>query len=113
MFLRTFPGQKNDIKELMSQVQGNDLILVEVGSYRGESMEIFAESNKFKIIYCIDPWQSGFDSTDMCDNINFIEVESSFDERSAKFNFVKKIVKFLLILFIKLIIKKKVAYCKK
>jgi len=91
MFLRTFPGQINDIKELVSQVQGDDLILVEIGSYRGESMEIFAESNKFKTIYCIDPWESGFDEKDMCDIAGFAEIEKTFDEKANKFNFIKKI----------------------
>ena len=49
--LRTYPGQINDILELIENIDGNNLTLVEVGSYMGESMEIFAKSGKFKKIY--------------------------------------------------------------
>ena len=50
--------QKDDLLELLSYIVLTNLTLVEIGSYAGESAEIFAQSGKFSTIVCIDPWQS-------------------------------------------------------
>jgi len=89
--LRSWPGQINDILELTSKIEGDQLILVEIGSNQGESMELFANSKKFKNIYCIDPWSANYDENDMASNFDYNEVEKAFDERAGKFNFIKKI----------------------
>ena len=34
------------------------LTMVEIGSFAGESAQIFAESGKFNNIYCVDTWQN-------------------------------------------------------
>ena len=50
---------KNDpLNQLVNDflVGKNNLIGIEIGSYRGESTEIFLKSNAFKKLYCIDPW---------------------------------------------------------
>ena len=57
--LRTYPQQKKDLEILISKINGENLTLVEIGSYMGESMEIFAQSGKFSKIICIDPWTNG------------------------------------------------------
>lgn len=77
--LRIYPGQINDLYELINQIVGNNLILVEVGSYMGESMEIFAKSGKFKKIYCVDPWLD----TDTTTN-NVSESEKHFDTKKKR-----------------------------
>jgi hypothetical protein len=86
--LRTHPGQINDLIELMENIEGADLTLVEVGSYMGESMEIFAKSNKFKRIYCIDPW---LDTDSTTEGVS--TSETHFDKRKQKYDFVTKIKK--------------------
>ena len=48
--LRKHEGQINDIIELIENIEGDNLTLIEVGSYMGESMELFAKSGKFKKI---------------------------------------------------------------
>ena len=64
--------------------------MVEIGSFEGESMEIFANSGKFSKIYCIDPWTNGYDMDDSSSEL--VEfVESSFDIRKSNFPFVEKI----------------------
>lgn len=47
------------LKELISHLP-DDIVGIEIGSYAGESSEIFAESGKFKKLYCLDFWQDGF-----------------------------------------------------
>lgn len=84
--LRTYPGQINDLIELMENIKGDDLVLVEVGSYMGESMEIFAKSGRFKKIYCVDPWLDIDTTTD-----NVSDSEKHFDTRKSKYDFVEKI----------------------
>ena len=86
--LRTYPGQINDILELIENIDENNLTLVEVGSYMGESMEIFAKSGKFKKIYCVDPW---LDTDTTTDNVS--SAEKHFDEKKQKYDFVIKIKK--------------------
>ena len=82
--LRTYPGQINDLIELMENIKGDNLVLVEVGSYMGESMEIFAKSGRFKKIYCVDPW---LDTDTTTDNVS--DSEKHFDARKS--NFIEKI----------------------
>ena len=53
--------------------------MVEVGSYAGESADIFAQSPKISQIWCIDPWTPGYDSTDVASSSDFNEVEHAFD----------------------------------
>jgi hypothetical protein len=88
--LRHHQGQINDLLELIDYIEGNNLILVEIGSFKGESMEIFANSGKFSKIYCIDPWKNGYDDDDTSSNVVQF-VESFFDKRKEKYPFVEKI----------------------
>lgn len=69
-----------------------DGVMVEIGSYTGESTQYFAESGKFKEIYCIDPWTNGYDDTVVVSShCDFAIVEEEFDARMAPFDFIKKI----------------------
>lgn len=53
-----------------------NLTMVEVGSYAGESAELFADSGKFGRIYCVDSW--AFEGA--------AAVESRFDEMLQRTN---------------------------
>jgi hypothetical protein len=63
---------------------GNIGEMYEIGSFAGESAEIFAKY--FKIVHCVDPWTSdpnicGLDSRT---KFNCEDVQRSFDERMAE-----------------------------
>jgi predicted O-methyltransferase YrrM len=36
----------------------HNAVMVEIGSYAGDSMRLFARSGRFRIIYCIDHWRT-------------------------------------------------------
>ena len=57
-----------------------DICMLEVGSYAGESADIFASTGKVAKLFCIDPWQPGYDSRDIASSSNFTEVEQAFDK---------------------------------
>ena len=57
------------------------LCMTEIGSYSGQSMEIFARTKHMHTIACIDPWQSGYDASDIASSSNMAAVESLFDKR--------------------------------
>lgn len=68
-----------------------DAVVAEIGSYAGESAEIFLDSGKVKKIYCIDPWRNGYNDSDLLSyNTPMDEIESIFDERLKRFNNVQK-----------------------
>ena len=54
--------------------------MLEVGSYAGESADIFAASGKVKTLWCIDPWLPGYDENDKASSTDFVEVEAAFDK---------------------------------
>jgi hypothetical protein len=80
------------LEPFINYLQIEDGIMVEIGSYSGESAEAFAKSGKFKRVCCVDPWENGYSPCDIgstaCD---FKIVEEAFDHRIEPFNFVKKI----------------------
>jgi hypothetical protein len=88
--LRSYPQQKKDLEILISKIERNNLVLIEIGSYMGESMEIFADSGLFSKIICIDPWTNGYDFEDLS-SLDCEDAELHFDERKSKYDFVEKI----------------------
>ena len=52
--------------------------MAEIGSYIGESTEIFAQNFSNSIIHCVDPWQSGYDQLDLA-SLDMDNVEFEFD----------------------------------
>ena len=88
------PGsQSNALRQLVGKLPDrHDMIGAEIGSYIGESAEIFAQSGKFKKFYCIDPWKAGYDPSDIASNRGcFDEVEATFDARAAKYPIIEKV----------------------
>lgn len=68
----------------------NPITIVEIGSYLGESAEIFANQFSDCKIYCIDPWEGGFDEDDWCSKDNYSLIEREFDLRCKKYpNLIK------------------------
>ena len=58
-----------------------DLIGIEIGSYAGESAEMFVNSGAFKQLYCIDPWEMNYDPSDCTGDEGLLEAEKAFDAR--------------------------------
>lgn len=75
----------NSRKGLLDLIQTNfkdrdNLIALEIGSYAGESAQLFLSTGKFKEIYCIDPWQSDYDPSDPTSK-TVVYAEEVFDRR--------------------------------
>lgn len=68
-----------------------DLIGIEIGSYAGESAEIFLSSNAFKKFYCIDPWEPGFDPNDKTTSDGLVNAEKQFNIRFENNKIVAKL----------------------
>ena len=69
-----------------------NVIMAEIGSYSGESAEIFIQSKKVHTIFCIDPWENNYDKKDLASELNNMDfVESTFDNRMQKYNNYVKI----------------------
>ena len=90
--MRKKARQIQGLIDLVNSIKKDNLKILEVGSYRGESAEIFLQSGKVANITCVDPWEDvdlygyGNDYSGMC------EIEADFDENMKKYG--SMIVKF-------------------
>lgn len=57
------------------------LTMVEIGSYQGESAQMFLDSGIVGRLYCVDPWQMNFDKNDVCAFTDMARIEREFDRR--------------------------------
>lgn len=81
----------NGLPDLVDVVYGKAnhmLSMIEIGSYAGQSMEIFANTKKVSKIICIDPWKKDYDPGDPASSTDMDEVEKLFDSRMSE---VKKL----------------------
>ena len=74
-------GRDSLIKLVESLPGGSSMVMIEVGSYRGESAQIFLGTNRFSRIYCIDPWKMYYDANDGAAFTDMAVVEQDFDQR--------------------------------
>jgi hypothetical protein len=77
----------NNLKEIL----GDSPVIVELGSYMGESSMIFSQEFPNAKIYCIDSWEGGFDDSDSASHANYIDVEEQFDLRLKEMLNVEKL----------------------
>jgi predicted O-methyltransferase YrrM len=80
-----------DFCEKIKTILGNNFKLVEIGSYMGESAEIFSTHFPESEIICIDPWEGKFDDSDPCSKDNYVDVEEQFDLRTSSYPNIKKL----------------------
>lgn len=92
--VRMRPDEKTTsaLRKLIEDTQLDGIVMVEVGSYAGESAEAFVSAGKVKTIYCVDPWLPGYDKKDIASDTDFNMVESAFDEVQSRH--IDTIVKF-------------------
>lgn len=84
-------GLRELCRDAKNYLGKDNLVFVEIGSYMGESAEIFAQELPNATIYCIDPWLPGYDDEDSASHSDFSMVEQQFDLRISKYpNIIKK-----------------------
>lgn len=82
-------GLRSLAEDIKSQL-GDNITLVEIGSYMGESAEIFAQVMPNAKIICIDPFEGKFDDLDPCSHDDYSEVEQQFDLRTSAYPNIRK-----------------------
>jgi hypothetical protein len=81
-FMRKRKSFVAGIRQLVDYTMLNEIEMVEVGSYAGESAELFVGTGKIKEIVCVDPWENGYDKSDGgSERRSMKEVEKIFDKR--------------------------------
>jgi predicted O-methyltransferase YrrM len=77
---------KAGLKNFVDDLKLKNAIMVEVGSFKGDSTIIFAKSGKFREIYCVDPFKNNIG--DITDIVNMSKVEKHFKKTVSKYNFI-------------------------
>ena len=75
---------RSGLLDFISSLSLNDMFMIEVGSYAGESSDIFASSGKVRELVCIDPWKTGYDENDVASSSNMKAAEDAFDKVAEK-----------------------------
>ena len=92
--IRNAKFAKIGLRDLCNHVKdhiGTKIVIVEIGSFAGDSTEIFAQN--FETVCSIDPWESGYDSADDASNPSLYDmkkVEDQFDELCKEFSNIVK-----------------------
>ena len=71
---------RQGLLDFISKIDMKDMTMIEVGSYAGESSDMFASSGKINTLWCIDPWQTGYDENDLASSSNMEAAEKAFDK---------------------------------
>ena len=80
--MRATEVEKQSLIDLVKSLPADgNMVMIEIGSYRGESAQIFLGTNRFSRIYCIDPWKMYYDNDDGAAFTDMAEVERDFDRR--------------------------------
>ena len=75
----------NLCKDLKSHFGDKEIVIVEIGSYMGESSAIFAKNLPNAKVFCIDPWENNYDPNDWASSSNMSDVEKQFDLRKEMY----------------------------
>ena len=59
----------------------NPIVMAEIGSYKGESAEMFISSGVVSRLFCVDPWKPFYDKDDGAAFTDMKKVEAEFDSR--------------------------------
>lgn len=80
--------QKEGLQDFINEVLADkkDLVGIELGSFAGDSTEMFLNSGSFKKLYCVDAWTEGI----------FAYLENIFDERFAGNKKIAKIKEYTI-----------------
>ncbi len=81
--MRPDERSRSGLVSLIESLNCAGLTMVEIGSYRGESAEIFLGTGKVDRIYCVDPWLMFYDPDDGAAFTDMKKVEQDFDRRHS------------------------------
>lgn len=85
-------GLSNLIQYVSNFTNTKNMVMIEIGSYAGESTEMFATN--FKKVISIDPFLNDYDINDLtCEYMELTEVYKIFEQRMSKhknFEHIKK-----------------------
>lgn len=76
--------QRRGLIELSLLYGRDNLCLLEVGSFAGESMEIFNNTGMFKNIICIDTWSDCSSKFENNSYSKMLLIEHQFDQKKNK-----------------------------
>ena len=80
--MREAPAAREGLKDLIAWWgDASNLTMVEIGSYSGESAELFLASGKIAKLYCVDPWRMDYDPNDVAAFTDMARIERIFDDR--------------------------------
>jgi len=82
------PERSQILRNMLVSTCRYDLTVVEIGSYSGESAAAFLSSGAVKLLYCVDPWTTGYDPATQ-DSV--AEAERVFDARFSEEGRVVKV----------------------
>jgi hypothetical protein len=83
-------GLRDFCRYVNEKVSDDVKSVVEVGCYMGEGTRILREGFPRAVLRCIDPWKTGFDSTDPTSFSDMSKVEETFDSAVAPFSHIVK-----------------------
>lgn len=78
--MRSDPASRNGLRDLVAATGLDHVTMVEVGSYAGESADVFASMPQVDRVVCVDPWRGGFNPGAASSRSDFAAVEAAFDE---------------------------------
>jgi predicted O-methyltransferase YrrM len=78
--MRAHLEQRTGLAKLAAMIP-QDAVVIEIGSFLGESTEIFLETKRVRRIYCIDPYRGGYDDSDVASHVAMDDVKAAFYER--------------------------------
>lgn len=93
MLIQQRRGEDDHLNDLINDyLKGKqDLIGIQIGSYRGQSTQMFLKSGAFKKLYCIDPWLPDYDPNDEAATKEIVLAEQDFDRRFNGNEIIRKI----------------------
>lgn len=83
MMMRNNEQVRESLRLLLASIGLENGVMVEIGSYRGESAEVFLGTGRLKRLYCVDPWKGFYDVDDGAAFTDMRKVEADFDRRHA------------------------------
>lgn len=88
--MREQQKDKNGLIDMINTLKQTNITLLEIGSYAGESAEIFLDTGKVNEIICVDPWSEIDADHPLNSYHNMTEIERQFDSRMSRFGNCKK-----------------------
>jgi hypothetical protein len=89
--IRNAKFAKQGLRDMLDYIGDvSTFTMVEIGSYVGDSTEIFAQ--RVNEIHCVDPWENGYDDNDSASGQHcMFVIEAQFDKLCKKYENINKL----------------------